>query len=326
MNKTDKYQQLQKEFAIELQELETYLKKQGYGAGTIQQIRNYAACYLSWLKSTGTTQTDATYNDLLIYIGCCRDDGNSTRQINQKLNAIRKYYSYLQYNDETIKNPASGLYLKGTKRGIPNNLIEKEELQKLYNCYQVYDLRTARNKVILSLLINQALTTGELHMLEPEHINLKSCTIEIPGTNHSNGRRLKLEASQIIELYEYLTDIRPAILETITSYPKCPGRKSKDPDLERLNSQLIISMNGSANIKNSLKHMINALKKINPKIRDCRQIRHSVIAQWLKNEDVRKVQYKAGHRYVSTTERYQVNNLEDLQEALKLHHPLSEEA
>jgi integrase/recombinase XerD len=36
----------------------------------------------------------------------------------------------------------------------------------------------------------------------------------------------------------------------------------------------------------------------------------------------RKVQYKAGHRYVSTTERYQAGNLEDLQEALNIHHPL----
>ena len=30
----------------------------------------------------------------------------------------------------------------------------------------------------------------------------------------------------------------------------------------------------------------------------------------------------AGHRYVSSTERYQTTNLEDLKEALNKHHPL----
>lgn len=324
MNKAIEYQKLQREFTVKLKELEAYLKKHGYGAGTIQQIKNYTAVYLSWLQETGITETNATYNDLLIYIGYCHDGVNSTRQINQKLNAIRKYYSHLQYGDETIKNPASGLYLKGTKRGIPNNLLEREELEKLYNCYPVYDPRTARNKAILSLLINQALTTGELHRLEPEHINLKTGTIEIPGSKQSNGRILKLEASQIIELYEYMREIRPAILDAIKNCPNHPGRKSQNLDFVRLNTQLIISMNGSANIKNSLKHMVNALKKINPKVRDCRQIRQSVISDWLKYEDVRKVQYKAGHRYVSTTERYQSNDLEGLQEALRLHHPLKQ--
>jgi integrase/recombinase XerD len=101
-----------------------------------------------------------------------------------------------------------------------------------------------------------------------------------------------------------------------------PGRKAEKPDIKKLESQLFISMNGSSNLKNSLYHLSNALKLINPDVKDLKQIRQSVITFWLKNEDVRVVQYKAGHRYVSTTERYQATNLEDLQEALNQHHPL----
>jgi integrase/recombinase XerD len=47
-----------------------------------------------------------------------------------------------------------------------------------------------------------------------------------------------------------------------------------------------------------------------------------VIAEWTKLHDVRIVQYMSGHKYVSTTERYQATHLEDLQEQLRLHHPL----
>jgi integrase/recombinase XerD len=259
---------------------------------------------------------------LLIYIDYCSLQNDSTRLINRKLAAIRKYYEYLQHKGSAIKNPASGLFLKGAKKGLPNNLLDKEELQQLYANYQVYDLRTARNKVILSLIINQAVTTGELNRLEPIHIKLNSGKIEIPGSRYSKGRTLKLKASQIIELQQYINKTRPAILKTIKEETIRPARKVKELNLAELERKLFISLNGSLNIKNSLLHFTTSLKRLNESVRDLRQLRQSVIAEWLKTEDVRKVQYKAGHKHVSTTERYQVNNLEDLQEALNNHHPL----
>lgn len=36
----------------------------------------------------------------------------------------------------------------------------------------------------------------------------------------------------------------------------------------------------------------------------------------------REVQYRAGHRYVSSTENYLVNDLEDLQEDINKYHPI----
>jgi len=320
MSNASKYNHLKKKFTEILQQLETYLKKQNYEANTIRQFKNYTACFLDWQQSQKLEQI--SYNDLLIYIDYCREKGDSLKLTNRKLSAIRKYYEYLQSKGETLKNPASGLFLKGKRTSVPNNLLDKKELQELYNQYQPYDLRTTRNKIILSLLINQAVTTDELHKLEPGNIKLKSGKIEIPGGKHSNGRTLELEANQIIELQEYLNETRPEILNAIRKTPNWSGRKAEKPDFKRLENQLIISVNGSTNIKNSQHHLIKALQQINPKVRSCGQIRQSVIAEWLKIEDVRNVQYKAGHRYVSTTERYQTNNLEDLQEALNIHHPL----
>ena len=42
------------------------------------------------------------------------------------------------------------------------------------------------------------------------------------------------------------------------------------------------------------------------------QLRQSVITEWLKEKGLRQVQYMAGHRYVSNTERYLTTNLQDL--------------
>ena len=320
MSSISKYRQLKRKYSEILTGFETYLQKQRYEENTIRQFINYLAFFMEWKTWQKLYQVE--YSDLLIFIAFCQREGDHPRLINRRLSAIRKYYSYLQHDDKSIKNPATGLYLKSKRHGIPKDLLEKEDLNKLYENYQAYDLRTARNKVILSLLINQAPTTDELRRLEPAHIKLKAGKIEIPGSKHTNGRILKLESSQIIELHEYMTETRPAILEAIRENMDWPGRKAVKPDMKKLESQLFISLNGGSNLKNSLHHLCNALKLINPQAKDLKQIRQSIITFWLKNEDIRAVQYKAGHRYVSTTERYQATNLEDLQEALNEHHPL----
>jgi integrase/recombinase XerD len=51
------------------------------------------------------------------------------------------------------------------------------------------------------------------------------------------------------------------------------------------------------------------------------QIRASVIVHWLKLYNLRKVQVMAGHRYISSTENYKANNLDDLKEDIKNYHP-----
>ena len=68
--------------------------------------------------------------------------------------------------------------------------------------------------------------------------------------------------------------------------------------------------------------IVEAVKKIYPGLKDSRQIRASVIMNWLKTNNIRQVQYMAGHKYVSSTERYKMNNLVSLQSKLEKCHPL----
>jgi len=81
-------------------------------------------------------------------------------------------------------------------------------------------------------------------------------------------------------------------------------------------------MEGNVNIKNSLYHLFIAIKKTNPNIGSGKRIRSSRITNWLKSYNLREVQYFAGHKYVSSTERYQLNNLDNLQNKIEKHHPL----
>lgn len=304
-----------KEIENKLKSFKIYLIELGNGENTIRQKSNYVGYFLTWLESENLQVQETTYNDMLSFIDYCNlegatlsgVEGNSKRQINSKLRSIRNFYEYLK----TVKtghcpvsiNPAANLILKGIRQKLPSNIINYAELEKLYQSYQTNDNRSKRNKVVLGLFIYQGLTTEELHKLEPEHLKLKQGKVHVPGNRKRNSRILDLQPCQILELHEYLSKIRRKI-NSLSS------------------NQLFVSMEGNNNLKNSLHHMFRAIKKNNPEILHPKQIRASVITYWLKNHNLRQVQYMAGHKYVSSTERYQLNNLFKLQSKVNEYHPL----
>jgi len=322
MNKNPEYT-FNKEIQDKLKGFETYLQKLGNGKDTIRQKMNYTGYFLKWLEIENLQPNETRYNDLLNFIDYCNLEGKSKKHINRKLSSIRNYYDFLKQQSPNIINPALNLNLKGIKQKLPSNLINFQELENLYQSFETATNREKRNKIILGLLIYQGVTTEELKQLEPNHLKLKEGKIYVPGGRKRKGRTLELKPFQILDLHEYLNEIRPEILNGINK-PK-PARKPERINKTRLENQLFISINGSENIKNSLLHMFKTIQKLNPGILHPKQIRASVITYWLKNHNLRQVQYMAGHKYVSSTERYQLNNLDNLQSKLEKLHPLNQE-
>lgn len=319
----------------EQKKLSFSLHQKHYAPDSIRIYNNYTGYFLTWLIEQNLTREAATYNDLLRFIHYCRKENRSIRNTNLMLVAVRHYYSMLQELKEVENNPASNLYLKGEVQRITHDLLEKETLDYLYEKYpeghgQPYNERTQRNKVILGLYIYQAIATDELRKLEPQHIKLKEGKIYIPGTKQTiskggrQARWLQLEAKQILDLQEYLLVTRPKIIQDIKSgeRKKQSTRKPDKINAAALSNQLFVSLNGSDEIKTSVRFLMDDLRKINLTVKDATQIRKSVITHWLKEKDIRTVQYMAGHSSISTTERYRAANVEELEEALKIHHPL----
>ncbi len=297
-----------------------YLQKLGNSENTIRQKQNYTGYFLNWLELESLHEERNRYNDLLNFIDYSKLEGKSKKQINSILRSIRNYYDYLKQTQPNLINPAANLYLKGTRHKLPSNIINYQELESIYQTYPNKNNREKRNKAILGLLVYQGLTTEELHKLEYRHLKLKQGKILVPGNRRRNSRTLELKPFQILELYEYINEVKPSILKEIGK--ESPSRKPKQIDQARIKEQLFISINGSENIKNSLLHLFKEIQKNNPEIKNAKQLRSSVIVHWLKNFNLRQTQYFAGHKYVSSTERYQMNNLENLQSKLDKYHPL----
>ncbi|MFO7447546.1 MAG: tyrosine-type recombinase/integrase [Ignavibacteriaceae bacterium] len=302
MSKKQKYC-FNKAIENKLQGFKTWLEGQRNEQSTIRQKLNYTGYFLRWMEGEGLTEPGTAYNDLLVFIDHCRTEGKSKKHINTMLRSIRNYYDYLKSTGEVTLNPAANLYLKGVRHKLPHDILSSESLSQLYQSYPVIDNRSKRNKIILGMLIYQGITTDELMRLTTTDVKLQGGKVHIPGSKHSNSRTLELKSFQVMELHEYINRIRPGLIVKPTD-------------------QIFISMEGSVNMKNSLHHLFRALKRTNPGIKNAKQIRASVITAWLKTYNLRQVQYMAGHRYVSSTERYQLNNLEGLKDQVDKYHPL----
>lgn len=283
---------------------ETYLAQKGFAKPTICQHSRYVSRFLEWLQTQQINPSDCTYNDLLSWTDHRRGQKDSIRLINCKLLLVRHYFSFFQLENKEVNSPAAGLRLENQRKRLLCGITGYEKLEQLYQCCQVTDGRTLRNKVILSLLIYQGVTTDELHRLKTGHVNLKEGRIKIPGSKRSNGRILHMQAFHILDLQQYLLTVRT--------------RLTKESE-----GQFFLSMEGKRELKNSLFHLFRALKQTSPDIKNAGQIRQSVIVHWLRHHNLRQTQYVAGHKYVSSTERYRQNNIDDLQKEIERLHPLN---
>jgi integrase/recombinase XerD len=234
---------------------------------------------------------------------CCNQGGISKRTVNNILCIIRHYCNYLITEGKRNDNPASGVFIKGLVRKLPANLLTMEEMEELFKQYSVQLNVDASKKIMFGLMVYQGLNVGEIMRLQNHHLKMKDGKIFIKSTKRTNERLLNLHSIQMNELQNYLqaNKFKEGALFT---------EQIKKPLSER-------------NINNRIKYMFDQLKKLNPKVINAKQIRSSVITEWLRKDNLRQVQYMAGHKYVSSTGRYQVNSLDDLQNELQHHHPMS---
>lgn len=307
-----------------------YLIKKGFAEATILQHERNISQFFSWLSANSLNIKQCNYSELVQFIDKSLNSHlillKKRSYMNRILTSITYYFDCLSEKNPSVINPAKNIRIRSNNKRLVHDLLDYKELITLYKQYNPITPRNIRNQVILGFLICQGLTARELHNLKLNDLKLREGTILIRGDNPialrkgTASRELPLEAVQVMDLLEYLNNIRPKILSG--KYLGTYGKKPKRGNRLRRTDQVILSMNGSPYLKNSLYHLFLDLKKSNSQIISARQLRQSLIAHWLTQYNLRKVQYMAGHRYVSSTEWFKGNNMEDLKREVNLYHPL----
>lgn len=292
-----------------------------YSSATAETTARVVEYFRSWTTGESINELEEIcYQDAMMFISWSSKHGASQKTIANYLTHIRKFYDFLMSEKLIKENPVAHIKVQGIKRKVYHDILNTEELQQLYQQYpttiehepgkiippqQKNILSRRRNKVILSLLIYQGLRVEEVAAINLQDLQLREGKITVHAQRRTAARIMKLESHQVYELMDYIHEIRKQFLqENATS------------------SKLFLQWNDSDNFHNITQQMLKHLRKINSRIKNCDQIRASIITQWLKQNDIRKVQYLAGHKYVSSTEEYKANNIDELQDDITKYHPL----
>jgi integrase/recombinase XerD len=285
-----------------METITTYLQQKF----TPYTAKRYERDILQFIEEMDAPQT-ATQLEITAYIGKQRERYNNPQTLQVVLCAIKQYYQFLVDTRSIQKHPCKYLKLKDklTKDIQLQDFFSAEELALLLQRKERYQDLKYRNKVILSLLIFQGLTTGEITRIQLHQVDLDTAEIFIMPSPMLNGRTLKLKAEQVMWFYKYI-------------------HLDRDKLLQKDTKNLIINKLGNPETGEQISYLVSTCKglftdrKLNP-----RTIRQSVITNLLnEGKDLRLVQVFAGHKYPSATEKYKQSGSEELKAQILKNHPL----
>lgn len=250
-----------------------------------------------------------SYQNLMEYVELLRKNYNP-QSVKRTIYAIKKYYDYLINIGKVKINIASNIKIKDGKENPVQlqELLTEKELQKLLEPREErYPILAKRNQIIISLLVNQALLVGDIEKLKIENLDLQNAKISIQKTGITNSRILELKAEQILLFYQYLKEEREQL-------------KTFRTETE---NYFLLGKLGTKITSDDINYLVSTYKKNFAKKLTSITIRQSVIKLKLdQGENLRKVQYFAGHKHADTTEKYRETGIDALQTAINQYHPI----
>lgn len=295
----------------ELQDYKNYLHQIGLSSGHNGRnqvtMSNHVNAYTEWLKNRGLGIQTAGYKDLMDHVGYLQKQGKGIHRVNHALRSISHYYDFKGW-----ENIAQTTRMRGVPRTQPQGLLNEEDLQELYESYFPEPHKNNyyhTDKLILGLMIYQALDMSEFMKIELQDLQLEKGMIYIKSGRQKKERYIPLKANQVLSLDRYTRENRPKLASTKSD--KLFSPQADNYGLLHYQFRLL-----------SIKIKAHAKEEINIQINKLNQLRQSRIAIWVKEEGLRKGQYLAGFRNVASAERYQKADLSDLKEQVSIYHPL----
>ncbi len=305
---------------METTDFTNYLEGRNFVPKTIYKSIKGVEKFLQWAKVDAEQVTKPDVLRYLEHLKKRKGLQNTSRA--KELITLNHYFNCLLKSGQIDKNPCSFLKIRGQKRKTLYKIYTEQELDTLfdnyYHCFvrnfddsryrcklqkDLAALSRERNAVILSVLTNQGATTGEIERMEVGDLDLIKATLKIRGGRHSNERTIPLKATQIGLFINYQQNIYPQLFEY---------QANKSDRLFLLLPQGHQKQTKNETLNNAFFHLTQKIKSIDKQFTNFLQLRASVITIWLKTTNLRKAQYLAGHRFISSTENYLPNDIDNL--------------
>ncbi len=277
-----------------------HLYKRGLYHTTVSKYLRHVRKFKNWCTASDVDINKPSKDDIYDY----KRDFPNMAPITwvERFSALRHWY---RFNRSTVDVPFVKVITKG--KIAYDGLLDEEGLSALYNAVPASTLVGRRNKAVASLMVFQALDRKTISLLEPSHLNLDGGTISVPAIARTNPRILPLHPAQVPALMDYVHRCREPLLaeQGISDSP-----------------YLFTMCGGAASFQSSVTRYLPELRKNFPDLRDWTQVRQSRIMVWIKEQPLRKAQYMAGIKHISSMRCYAQGDITELQELIIKHHPL----
>lgn len=315
-------------------EFTAYMQSKGLAPSTITHYQWHLGLFLAWIKKEEIQVTTVDILKYLEHLQTKRQLENISRNV--ALAGLNNYFTFLYKAGQIQSNPTALIKIRGTHKRQLYKIYSAEQLQAMYDNYYHSFIRNfndrcyasirggiaanqreqtllsrQRNYIILGMLVYQGLSTNELQKISITDIDLNKATIKISSGTKSNGRTMPLNASQIGSLINYIENIRPQF------FTYCHQSDKLFFTLPESSKQ----KTAATNLMHVFKPLTKQVKSIDKAFLNFKQVRASVITGWLKTEGLRKAQYMAGHRHISTTEKYLPNQIDGLIDDIAKYNP-----
>ena len=216
-----------------------------------------------------------------------RLQGNASKSILNKMQAIKAFCTFLVKRGYLVNNPFDGLEKPKIARKLPEFLDEEEARELLQVCIglkQEYRSKKARDIAIIALFLFTGIRRRELLNLKLNDVNLERGNIRVFAKNKE--RLIPLNEAAIDFLKDYLK-VRP---ERNIDYFFVSTHKRTKPLTEQ----------GLADVFRDLRGRVKFKKRLSPQI-----LRHTFCTLMLRNGvNLRDIQLLVGHSDISTTARF----------------------
>ncbi len=292
----------------------TYLQKTGYTESSIKTNERAVGKFLSWCSQMSYDVEQMTYEKCTDYFSLLLtrktkyDKLLKETTIKSYTGCIKLYFKYLVSEDIYTVSPIEK-YNYTADKDFEHDTLTIKELELLYICFPTLDIKhpncksvAIRNKVVTGFMVFQGLDTKILNHLRVDNINLEKRKLRVPGTKKTEPKTYTLNPEQMSVLKQYLFEDRIVLQNKINNHSEA---------LFPLNSDRFSIITSQ---------VIKVLKTINYKVVNVKQIRTSVIALWVQNDDLRIAQKKSRHRFITSTESYKKYNPNANREAVDEFH------
>ncbi len=270
----------------------------GLSKETIQSYVYALEKYETWINQPKTPQDESIQSTAYKYLKFLKKKYKNNSSLYGFIYPLKLYYNLFRK-----ENPFLHIHLKRHEYSIKDNTFTVEELEEIFDTYPENTLTEIRDKVLLSLYIYQGIRTKELKNILLEDVDFSHYRIHLKGDEKINGRTIALNIKQILLFNTYLTIHRKELLG------------------ERTTELLIITPHPSNRIDALVYRLSVKLRKELIGFENVNQIRKSVIQKWLKEHNLRKVQYLSGHKYISSTEKFITKDLSELTKQINKYFP-----